>query len=70
MKKCNQHILDALEMARRLIILADEGEGSADDDGCVLLYGIVRDSAYRIRHEAEREREAHIVKGVWEEPGK
>ena len=48
------------------MILADEGEANSRDDGCVVLYSVVRDCAYRIRAEAEREREAHKARGVWE----
>ncbi|MFC1737342.1 hypothetical protein ACFL1X_14615 [Candidatus Hydrogenedentota bacterium] len=66
-RSCNEHIRTALEMARKLTILADDGEAEMEDDGCGVLYGVVRDCAYRIRAEAEREREAHQVKGVWED---
>jgi len=65
-RRCNQHIREALELARRLIILSDEGDSDSQDDGCHVLYGILRDCAYKIRAQAEREREAHILKGVWE----
>jgi len=53
-------------MSKGLMILADKGELDMEDDGCGVLYGVVRDCAYRIRAEAEREREAHRAKGVWE----
>ncbi len=62
---CNEHIKQAFDAARRLTILADEGEGASRDDGCMVLYGVIRDCAYKIRIEAEREREAHKAKGVW-----
>jgi hypothetical protein len=61
--KSNQHISKVLEMARQLIILADQGELDSDDDGCRVLYGIIRDCAYKIRIQAERERELHKEKG-------
>ena len=67
MRKCNEHILEALELARRLTILADEGEEAAEDDSCLVLYGMIRDCAYRIRQQAESERKAHIARGVWNE---
>ena len=67
MRECNKHIVEAIELARRLIILADEGEAHAEDDGCVLLYGIVRDCAYKIRRQAQKEKEAHIARGIVEE---
>ena len=68
MRGPNQHILEALELARRLTILADEGESGAEDDSCRVLYGQIRDCAYKIRRLAEREREAHIARGIWDEP--
>ena len=61
----NENIKQALELARRLTILADEGEADSQDDGCIVLYSVIRDCAYKIRIEAEREREAHRAKGVW-----
>jgi hypothetical protein len=68
-ESCNAHIQSAFEMARRLAILADEGEGSSQDDGCALLFCVMRDCAYRIRNQAEREREAHQRRGIWTERG-
>lgn len=58
---CEKHIDEALEIARHLTILADEGELASTDDGCRVLYGVVRDCAYKIRAQAEREREAHVL---------
>ena len=67
-RECNRHILRALELARQLTILADEGEVAAHDDSCMVLYGVARDCAYKIRRLAERERQAHAARGLWEEP--
>jgi hypothetical protein len=64
--KCNRCIKQALKAARLLTILADEGEASSTDDGCMLLYSVVRDCAYKIRTQAEREKDAHISRGWWE----
>ena len=66
---CNRHIREALEISRRLTILADQGEASSRDDGCAVLYGVVRDCAYKIKARAERERDVHKVLGIWEEVG-
>ncbi len=65
-KKCNQFIKDALENARQLIVLADEGEAHCNDDGCAVLFGVIRDSAYKIRAEAEREKQVHISRDKWD----
>ena len=64
-KTCNEQIRQALMEAKTLMILADEGEAESQDDGCVVLYSVVRDCAYRIRAEAERERDAHKARGEW-----
>lgn len=63
----NIHIKEALEISRKLTILADEGEASSRDDGCSVLYGVIRDCAYKIRGRAERERDVHRVLGIWNE---
>ena len=64
---CNENIRKALELARELTVLADEGDSNGEDDGCHVLYGVIRDCAYKIRAQAEREREAHRAKGAWQE---
>ena len=66
----NENIRRTLHAARMLTILAEEGEAESTDDGCVLLFGVVRDSAYKIRAQAEREREVHRIAGSWDESGK
>ena len=65
-RDCNRHIDEALEAVRNLIILADEGERDAEDDRCMILYAVIRDCAYRIRLQAEKERERHIADGKWD----
>ncbi len=65
--RCNEHIREALELARQLIVLADEGDLDSEDDGCRVLYGVVRDCAYTIRAQASREREVHRSAGEWNE---
>ena len=66
-RECNDNIRRALKTATELVILADEGEAAMQDDGCGVLYGVVRDCAYKVRAEAERERDAHKAKGAWDE---
>ncbi|MBI4835010.1 MAG: hypothetical protein HY811_09375 [Planctomycetes bacterium] len=61
----NQNIKEALRLARELVILADKGEAASKDDGCRVLYSIIRDCAYSIRVHVEREREEHRKKGLW-----
>lgn len=66
MKSYNECIRRVLELAREMIILADEGQGAAEDDGCRLLYGVLQDCAYKLRKKAEEERAAHCRSGRWD----
>ena len=63
----NDCIRKAMDMARQLTVLADEGEAAARDDGCAVLCGVLRDCAYKIRGRAELERATHRQQGTWEE---
>jgi hypothetical protein len=63
----NLCIRRALELANGLTVLADEGEAECLDDGCAVLYGVIRDCAYKIRGRAEEEREVHKLRGLWDE---
>ncbi len=51
-----------LELAERMLALADEGDAVRQDAGCGVLYGVLRDSAYKLKHLAEAERQAHLKK--------
>lgn len=60
MEQKSEGFLDrASETARQLTILADEGECEVQDDGCIVMCSVIRDCAYKIRREVERERRAH-----------
>ncbi len=37
-----------------------------EDDSCGVLYGIVRDCAYKMIDTANKERLRHIEKGIWD----
>jgi hypothetical protein len=48
-----------------MIALADQGDADREDNGCGILYGVLRDSAYKLRQLAEDEKRNHIQKGWW-----
>jgi hypothetical protein len=48
-----------------MLELADKGDAEREDVGCGIMYGILRDSAYKLQKIAEKEKEAHIKKGWW-----
>jgi hypothetical protein len=60
--KRDRYIVQALEFARRMSALADKAECESDDDGCMVLFGHVRDCAYKIKALAEHEREMHKLR--------
>jgi hypothetical protein len=49
-----------------MIKLADRGDLEREDTDCGILYGILRDSAYKLKRLAETEKAKHIAKGKWE----
>jgi len=64
-KACDHNIKTTLELVDSMIQLAERGDSDREDNGCGILYGILRDAAYKIKQVAEMEREAHIRKGWW-----
>jgi hypothetical protein len=65
MSRSNECLKKTLELAALMLRVADEGDATRKDVGCGVLYGVLRDSAYRIQKLAEAERQAHIKKGGW-----
>jgi hypothetical protein len=50
-----------------MIKLADQGDIDREDTDCGILYGVLRDAAYKIKRLAEIEMARHIAKGGWEQ---
>ncbi|MFZ3045485.1 MAG: hypothetical protein WA151_06190 [Desulfatirhabdiaceae bacterium] len=64
-KPCNANINRTLQLVKHMLELADKGDAEREDVGCGIMYGILRDSAYKLQKIAEKEKEAHIEKGWW-----
>lgn len=62
----NKNIVKLLRLTREMIILADEGDLNRQDKSCGVLYGMLRDSAYKLKTLAEKEKEIHIENGIWD----
>ena len=58
---CLKHISVAIELAEKMIQMSDHGVGTCDSDYCLLVYGVIRDCAYKIRGVAKHESQA--IKG-------
>jgi hypothetical protein len=50
-----QQVLAALELAEEMIRLTDRLETVCDDDGCLVVYSVIKDCAYKIKQAAQRE---------------
>jgi len=66
MKSCNDHIRKTIKLTTEMIEISEKGDADREDAGCGILYGVLRDSAYKIRKMAEDEKQAHIKKGWWD----
>ena len=65
-KPCNLHIKHTLKLVDEMIDLADRGDADRQDNGCGILFGVLRDSAFKLKKLAEEERLNHIRKGWWQ----
>ena len=65
----NENLRRTLRLIREMLALADEGDRDRDDMSCGIIYGILRDSAYRIRNLVEQECENHRFAGKWDDDG-
>jgi hypothetical protein len=66
-KSCDENLKQTLCLVEEMIRLADKGDVEREDTNCGILYGILRDSAYKLKSLAEKEKEAHRKKGWWNE---
>lgn len=65
MKSCDINIKKTLQLTNKMIELAETGDAQREDTGCGILYGVLLDSAYKLKRLAEKEKENHIKKGWW-----
>jgi hypothetical protein len=65
-KTYNHNIVKVLRLTRDMMLLADQGDSSRPDRSCGVLYGTLRDSAYKLRELAQAEKNQHQEQGVWD----
>ncbi len=56
-------VIDAKELAEKMLRMAEEGILTCQEDSCLLLYGIIRDCGYKIRRTVEQEQVYSLQKG-------
>jgi len=49
-KPCDENIKKTLKLVEDMINLAEKGDADREDNGCGIIYGVLRDSAYKIKH--------------------
>ena len=64
-KRCDQNIMETLKLVEKMIELAHQGDADREDVSCGVLYGVMLDSAFKLKKLAEQERDSHIAKGWW-----
>lgn len=62
----NDNLKRTIQLTREMLALADEGDRDRNDDSCGILYGIMRDTAYRLRALAQQECDKHKTAGKWD----
>jgi len=65
-KSYNDNLRRVKKLTQEMLALADEGDRDRDDDSCGIIYGILRDSVYRLRAPTEKERQRHERLEKWD----
>ena len=61
----NANLVKLLRLTREMLALADEGDRDRTDPSCGIVYGILRDTAYKLRKMADQECQRHKESGKW-----
>ena len=48
------------------MVLADQGNEARKDSSCGVFYGTLRDTAYKLRDLAQKEKLLHQQNGIWD----
>ncbi|MFH1812212.1 MAG: hypothetical protein ABIJ09_25975 [Pseudomonadota bacterium] len=62
----NDNLKRVRQLTNEMLALADEGDNERNDSSCGILYGILRDMAYRLRDLADAECAHHRREGKWD----
>jgi hypothetical protein len=56
---CHNNIIKAVKIGEALMDTANMGDAASTDDSCRILFGVIRECAYKILKQAEYQRLAH-----------
>jgi hypothetical protein len=68
LKPCDLHLQESLKLADRMIALSFQGDQDREDNGCGIIYGMMRDAGFRLKQLVTREIENHRRKSGREAP--
>ena len=69
MKQFNENLLKLIRLTDDMSALADEGDRDRLDASCGIIFGILRDSAHKLRKIAQAECQRHREHNTWDENG-
>lgn len=59
----NENLRNVLQMCEQMLALANKGDEHRQDAGCGVVFGTLRDVAYKVRGLAEKELDHHTTCG-------
>jgi len=62
MKPCDENLKSTLQLTDKMFELASKGNVEREDTECAILYGVLLDSAYKLKKLAEHEKQRHLKK--------
>ncbi len=65
MRPENDNLQRLIALTREMITLSDQGDQDRADVSCGIIYGVLRDTAFRLRKMCEAELEKHDRQGRW-----
>jgi hypothetical protein len=67
-ERADENLRRTIRLTREMLALADEGDRDRLDASCGVIYGLMRDMAYRLRKTAEAECARHLEAAADAEP--
>jgi hypothetical protein len=67
MKQFNENLRRLIRLTKEMSTLADEGDRNRTDCSCGIIYGILRDSAHKLKKVAQAECQSHREQNIWDE---
>jgi hypothetical protein len=57
----DKNLKDIIALCGQMLNLADRGDAERTDAGCGIIYGTLRDAAYKVRQMAQNELQKHTT---------